>query len=84
MNFLGKDVIIYTEGTLGVRNNKYITSLGMIKYFIEKLKVRDSNYSMITNEEESLLINPNLKKKEFMKKGRLFGSFIASKEEENE
>lgn len=82
--FLGKDVIIYTEGTLGVRNNKYITSLGMIKYFIEKLKVRDSNYSMITNEDESLLINPNLKKKEFMKKGRLFGSFIASKEEENE
>lgn len=82
--FLGKDVIIYTEGTLGVRNNKYITALGMIKYFIDKLKVRDSNYSMITSEEESLLINPNLKKKEFIKKGRLFGSFIASKEEENE
>ena len=31
---LGKDVIIYNEDTLGIRDNKYITAIGMIKYFI--------------------------------------------------
>lgn len=82
--FLGKDVIIYTEEALGARNNKYITAIGMIKYLLDKLKVREQEYSMITSEDESLLINPNAKKKEFMKKGRLFGSLHASKEEENE
>lgn len=82
--FLGKDVIIYTEEALGARNNKYTTAIGMIKYLIDKLKVRDQEYSMITSADESLLINPNTKKKEFIKKGRLFGSLHANKEEENE
>ena len=44
---LGKDVIIYTEDTLGIRDNKYTTALGMIKYFIEKMKNRGKEYSMI-------------------------------------
>ena len=59
----GKDVIIYTEDTLGVRNNKYTTAVGMIKYFADKMETRGKEYSMVDREDEELLINPNNKNK---------------------
>ena len=79
---LGKDVIIYTEDTLGARNNKYITSIGMIKYFIDKMEVRGKEYSMIDEQDEELLINPNNKNSKG-KAGitKIFGSFIGTKED---
>lgn len=41
---------------LGSRNNKYSVSLGMIKYFNEKLKLRHKEYSTITEDDlESML-----------------------------
>lgn len=83
--FLGKDVIIYTTNTLGVRNNKYTTSLGMIKYFINKMKIREKDYSMISEEDAEKLITP---KKGFKKESiiftKIFGSFKAGKEDKNE
>lgn len=79
---LGKDVIIYTEDTLGIRNNKYITSIGMIKYFIDKMEVRGKEYSMMSKEEADLLINPNNKnKKDKMRVTKIFGNFIGTKED---
>lgn len=79
---LGKDVIIYTEDTLGVRDNKYITSVGMIKYFNNKMTTRGREYSMIDKEEEDELINPNNKnKKGKMKVTKIFGNFIGTKED---
>ena len=79
---LGKDVIIYTEDTLGVRNNKYTTSIGMIKYFIDKMEVRGKEYSMIDEQDEELLINPNNKNSKG-KAGitKIFGNFIGTKED---
>lgn len=78
----GKDVIIYTEDTLGVRNNKYITSVGMIKYFIDKMEVRGKEYSMIDIDDEDLLINPHDKnKKDKMAFTKIFGNFIGTKED---
>ena len=79
---LEKDVIIYTEDTLGARNNKYTTSIGMIKYFIDKMEVRGKEYSMIDEQDEELLINPNNKNS----KGKasitkIFGNFIGTKED---
>ena len=78
----GKDVIIYTEDTLGARNNKYITSIGMIKYFIDKMEVRGKEYSMIDEQDEELLINPNNKNSKG-KAGitKIFGNFIGTKED---
>lgn len=79
---LGKDVIIYTEDTIGVRNNKYITSIGMIKYFIDKMEVRGKAYSLISEEEEELLINPhNKNKRDKMRVTKIFGNFIGTKED---
>ena len=79
---LGKDVIIYTEDTLGIRNNKYTTSIGMIKYFINKMEVRGREYSMISEEMHDLLINPNNKnKRDKMAITKIFGNFIGTKED---
>ena len=79
---LGKDVIIYTEDTLGARNNKYTTSIGMIKYFIDKMEVRGKEYSMIDEQDDELLINPNNKNSKG-KAGitKIFGNFIGTKED---
>ena len=78
----GKDVIIYTEDTLGVRNNKYTTAVGMIKYFADKMETRGKEYSMVDREDEELLINPNNKnKKDRTKITKIFGNFIGTKED---
>lgn len=78
----GKDVIIYTEDTIGIRNNKYITSIGMIKYFIEKMEVRGKECSMIGIEDENLLINPNNKnKRDKTKVTKILENFIGTKED---
>ena len=78
---LGKDVIIYTEDTLGVRDNKFTTALGMIKYLNNKMETRGREYSMIGKEEEEILITPNKNKKDKMFTSKIFGNFIGTKED---
>ncbi len=78
----GKDVIIYNVTTLGVRDNKYCTALGMIKYFIDKMESRGREYSMVNVEDETSLITPNNKlKKDSAIINKIFGGFIAGKED---
>ena len=78
----GKDVIIYNVTALGVRNNKYVTSLGMIKYFIYKMESRGREYSMFSVEDETSLITPNGKlKKDNAIVNKIFGSFVVGKED---
>lgn len=40
---------------VGVRNNKYSAAIGNIIYFIDKLKLKGNNYSMMTKEEEAAI-----------------------------
>ena len=82
----GKDVIIYTMTTLGCRDNKYINSIGMIKYFIDKMESRGRLVSMFDIVEETTLTTPNNKSKKDNTKenvivNKIFGNFIANKEE---
>jgi len=78
----GKDVIIYTVTTLGCRDNKYVNAIGMIKYFIEKMESRGKEVSMFDVEAETAFITPNNKlKKDNVIVNKIFGNFIASKEE---
>ena len=79
---LGKDVIIYLMDEIGVRDNKYTTAMGMIKYFVDKMAVRGKDYSMIDPEDEELLLTPDDKKrKEKVVVTKIFKSFIRNKEE---
>lgn len=82
----GKDVIIYTVTTLGCRDNKYVNSIGMIKYFIDKMESRGKVVSMLNDYDETALITPNSKlKKDNIKDNiivnKIFGNFIANKED---
>ncbi len=78
----GKDVIIYTVTTLGCRDNKYVSALGMIKYFIDKMESRGKNVSMLTSEEETALVTPNNKlKKDNAIINKIFGNLITNKED---
>ena len=77
---LGKDVIIYLMDEIGIRDNKYITAMGMIKYFVEKMAVRGKSYSMISQEDEELLLTPDDKKrKEKVVVTKIFKGFIRNK-----
>lgn len=78
----GKDVIIYTVTTLGCRDNKYVNAIGMIKYFIHKMESRGKAVSMFSVEDETALITPNDKlKKDNIIVNKIFGNFIANKED---
>ena len=78
----GKDVIIYNVTTLGVRDNKYCTALGMIKYFVDKMETRGKEYSMVSVEDETVLVTPNNKlKKDNKIINKIFGGFIVGKED---
>lgn len=78
----GKDVIIYSVTTLGCRDNKYVNALGTIKYFVEKMDSRGKEVSMLNIEEETALITPNNKlKKDNLIINKIFGNFMANKED---
>ena len=80
----GKDVIIYTMTSLGCRDNKYVNAVGMIKYFIDKMESRGKEISMLSLEDEAMLITPKEKNKKESKKNvvdKIFGNFKANKED---
>lgn len=78
----GKDVIIYTVTTLGCRDNKYVNAIGMIKYFINKMESRGKVVSMLSVEDETTLVTQHDKlKKDNVIVNKIFGNFIANKED---
>ena len=82
---LGKDVIIYLMDEIGIRDNKYTSAMGMIKGFHDKMTVRGKSYSMISDEDEELLLTPDdNRKKEKMGVPKIFKGFIRNKEEKYE
>lgn len=76
----GKDVIIHNVITIGVRNNKYATGLGMIKYFMNKMSSRGREYSMFSLEDEVSLVTPKKVGKNKVV-NKILGSFVAGKED---
>ena len=82
---LGKDVIIYVMDEVGIRDNKYISALGMIKAFIYKMTVRGKDYTMVSHDDEELLENPDIKKKnDKTVVSKILKGFIRNKEENYE
>ena len=82
---LGKDVIIYLMDIIGVRNNKYTTAFGMLKAFQEKMRVRGREYTMISENDEELLLTPeDKKKKDKVGVTKIFKGFIKNKEDKYE
>jgi cell division protein FtsA len=81
---LGESAMISTIKTIGVRNNSYSSSHGMIKYFIDKLSIRGKDYTMF-NEEKQLGLVENRKDNNQSDTesmfGRLFSYLFDNKED---
>ena len=54
--FIGKNNYI------GARNNKFASAIGMIKYFDSKLKLRDKDFSVFSDDDLDRLISNGNKK----------------------
>ena len=54
---LGLSAFVIPESILGVRNNKYSSAAGLIKYYDQKMKLRDKKYSMFNDEQINILMS---------------------------
>lgn len=52
-NIFGKNASIMHLEEIGIRNNKYSTAAGMIKYYNSKLNLRNKDFSIFNKEELS-------------------------------
>ena len=46
-----RNATVMNLGIIGIRNNKYACSYGVIKYFVEKLDLREKKYTMYSDEK---------------------------------
>ena len=53
-NIFGDIAYSVNMSTIGVRNNIYTSSVGMIKYYYDKLKIRGIDYTMYDDIEKSI------------------------------
>ena len=54
---LGLSAFVIPDSILGVRNNKYSSAAGLIKYYDQKMKLRDKKYSMFNDEQINMLMS---------------------------
>lgn len=76
--------VISNIKTIGIRDNSYSSSIGMIKYFIDKLSIRGKEYTMFSEEKQIELVetrkNNNLNNSGSLF-GKLFGYLFDNKED---
>ena len=72
---LGKCAIIGSVNLIGLRNNKFSSAIGNIIYFINKLKLKGKDYSMVNNDEIEILSTPRKNTNDSML-GKVFGYFF--------
>jgi len=79
-DIFGKDVIIGDIKLVGIRNNKYSACVGNIVYFINKLKLKGKNYTMVSSSDMEELETPkkgiinNISNESML--GKVFGYFF--------
>lgn len=72
----GKIGILTNVEEIGVRNNKYSSALGMIKYYYRKLSFRKKKASTVTEEEQQMIFNNKKKNKDNTLLGKVFSYFF--------
>lgn len=78
-SIFGKNVIIGNVKLIGIRNNKYSSAVGNIVYFINKLKIKGKNYTMINDTDMEVLSSTkknliNVSNESML--GKVFGYFF--------
>ena len=72
---LGKCAIIGSVNLIGLRNNKFSSAIGNIIYFVNKLKLKGKDYSMISSDEMDILSTPRKNSNDSMV-GKVFSYFF--------
>ena len=75
----GEKVSTKDFDVIGIRNYVYTSSYGMIKYFIEKLKLRGREYTMFNEDKEYKLVEERKNNKGFSF-SKFFGYFFEKEE----
>ena len=75
----GDKVVTKDFDVIGIRNYVYTSSYGMIKYFIEKLKLRGREYTMFNEDKEYKLVEERKNNKGFSF-SKFFGYFFEKEE----
>ena len=80
----GKDVIIGNVNIIGIRNNKYSSSIGNIAYYINKLKLLGKDSTMVDEDDIDNLIfsRSSLNTTNESMLGKVFGYFFGDTNEE--
>ena len=79
-DIFGKDVIIGDVKLVGIRHNKFSACVGNIVYFINKLKLKGKNFTMISSSDMEELETPkkgiinNISNESML--GKVFGYFF--------
>lgn len=80
-DIFGKDVIIGDLKVVGVRNNKYSVCVGNIVYFINKLRIKGKDFTMVSSSDMEELETPkrgiinNITNETML--GKVFGYFFS-------
>lgn len=74
-SILGQTATVWNSTTIGARHNKYTSVLGIIKYFDDKLELREKEYEMFSAEDMNKLISIN-KKEEHATINTMFEQFL--------
>ena len=73
---LGNCAIIGNVNLIGLRNNKYSQCFGNIVYFVNKLKLKEKDYSMVSTEDMEILSSPKRNVSSNNMLGKVFGYFF--------
>lgn len=73
---LGRMAVLGEITEMGVRNNKYSSALGIIKYYYRKLSFRNKKASTMAEEEIEVLFNNKKKNTNTTILGKIFGYFF--------
>lgn len=73
---LGRMAVLGEITEIGVRNNKYSSALGLIKYYYRKLSFRNKKASTMADEEIEVLFNNKKKSTNVTILGKIFGYFF--------
>ena len=65
-----------TVKLVGVRNNKYSTVIGNIIYFLNTLKLKGMDYSMLSEDDMDELSSPKENSNDDTMLGKVFGYFF--------
>ena len=78
LNEVFDDAIIGEVPEIGARNNKYATSLGLIKYYDSRMRLRNRDFSIFSVEEQEELsgIHKKVNFSENSILGKIFGYFF--------